>query len=57
MQEVFAFALEARGPVRHDAFALSCSDLAAKVCLAGFAEFAFAAFRGAARNLSTTSWG
>ena len=48
VQQVFAFAFEARGPVRHDAFALRGADLAAEVGLAGFAEFAFAAFGGAA---------
>lgn len=43
MQQLFALALEARCSVGHDTFALGSSDLAAKVRLAGFAEFAFAA--------------
>ena len=44
MQQIFAFGLEARGAVGHDAFALGGADFAAQVRLAGFAEFAFAAF-------------
>ena len=44
MQEVLAACLEARAAVWHDAFALGGADLAAEVGLAGFAEFAFAAF-------------
>lgn len=44
MQQIFAFGFEARGAVGHDAFALGGADFAAKVRLAGFAEFAFAAF-------------
>ena len=47
MEEVLALALEARGAVGHHAFALGGPDLAAEVRLAGFAELAFAAFRGA----------
>lgn len=47
MEEIFALAFEAGGAVRHDAFALCGSDFAAEVRLAGFAEFAFAAFGGA----------
>ena len=46
MQEVFSFAAEARGAIRHDAFTLSGSNFAAEVGFARFAEFAFAAFRG-----------
>ena len=44
VEEVLAFAFEARGAVRHDAFALGGADLAAEVGLAGLAEFAFFAF-------------
>lgn len=44
VEQVFAFAFEARGTVGHDAFALGGADLAAEIRLAGFAEFAFAAF-------------
>lgn len=44
MQEVLAPGAEARGAVGHDAFALGGADLAAQVRLAGFAEFAVAAF-------------
>jgi hypothetical protein len=47
VEEVFALALEARGAVGHNAFALRGPDLAAEVRLAGFAEFAFAALGGA----------
>ncbi len=47
VQEVLALALEARGAVGHDAFALRGADFAAEVRLAGFAEFAFFAFGGA----------
>ena len=44
MQKVFALALEARGAVRHDTFALGGADLTAEVRLAGLAELAFLAF-------------
>lgn len=44
VQQVFAFAFEARGAIRHDAFALGGADFAAEVGFAGAAEFAFAAF-------------
>ena len=44
VQEVLAAGFEARGAVWHHAFALGGADLAAEVGLAGFAEFAFAAF-------------
>ena len=47
VQEVFAARFEARGAVWHHAFALRGADLAAEVRLAGFAEFAVAAFGGA----------
>ena len=47
MKQRFAFAGEARCAIGHDAAALGGSDLAAEVGLAGFAEFAFAAFWGA----------
>ena len=47
MEEVFALALKARGPIWHDAFALGGSDFTAEICLARFAEFAFAAFGSA----------
>lgn len=50
MQEVLAFALESRGSVRHDTFALSRSDLAAEIRFAGFAEFALATFRCTGRT-------
>lgn len=46
MQEVMTFAAEARGAVGHDAFSLGSANFAAKVGLAGCAEFAFAAFGG-----------
>jgi hypothetical protein len=49
VKEILALALEARGAVRHDAFALRGADLAAEVGLAGLAEFAFFAFGGAGR--------
>jgi hypothetical protein len=51
VEQRFPFALESRGAVGHDAFALGCSDLAAKVGLAGFAELALAAFWGAVSEL------
>lgn len=44
MQEILTPGAEARGAVGHDAFALGGADLAAQVRLAGFAEFAVAAF-------------
>ena len=44
MQEVLAAGFEARGAVRHHALALGGADFAAQIGLAGFAEFAFAAF-------------
>jgi hypothetical protein len=47
VEQVFAFALEARGAVRHDAFALGGADLATEVGLSGLAELALAAFGGA----------
>ena len=52
MEERFAFAGEARGAVGHDAFALGCSDLAAEVGFAGFAELAFFAFGVAGGSVS-----
>jgi hypothetical protein len=48
MQEILALALEARGAVWHNAFALCSADLATEIRLAGFAELAFFAFWGAA---------
>jgi hypothetical protein len=47
VQDVLALALESRGSVGHDALALGGADLAAKVGLAGLAELALFAFRGA----------
>lgn len=44
MEEIFAFGFEARGAVRHHAFALGGTDLAAEICLARFAKLAFATF-------------
>jgi hypothetical protein len=49
VKEILALALEARGAVRHDAFALRGADLATEVGLAGLAELAFFAFGGAGR--------
>ena len=46
MEEIFALALEARCPIRHDTSALCCADLAAEIGLAGGAELAFAALWG-----------
>ena len=57
MQEVLAAGFEARGAVRHHAFALSGADFAAQVGLAGFAEFAFAAFGCAGREEEFISGG
>ncbi|KAL9039172.1 MAG: hypothetical protein Q9180_002686 [Flavoplaca navasiana] len=54
MQQIFAFGFEARGAVGHDAFALGGADFAAQVRLAGFAEFAFAAFGRAGAGVSLT---
>ena len=50
MQEIMTFAAEARGAVGHDAFSLGSANFAAKVGLAGCAEFAFAAFGGAEKK-------
>lgn len=47
MQQVVASAAEARGAVRHDAFALGGADFATEVGFAGAAELAVAAFGGA----------
>ena len=43
MEKAFAFALESRGSVWHNAFALCCSDFAAEIGLARLAEFTLAA--------------
>jgi hypothetical protein len=51
VEEVLALALEARGAVRHNAFALRGADLAAEVGLSGLAELAFFAFGGAGGRL------
>ena len=50
MQQLFALAFEPRRPVRHHAFTLCGANLAAEVCLARCAEFAFAAFGRIQRN-------
>ena len=50
VQKVLALALEARSAVRHDTLALSGTNLAAEVGLAGFAELALAALRCAAQS-------
>ena len=50
VEEVLALALEARGAVRHDTFALGGADLTAEVRLAGLAELAFLALRCAVHN-------
>jgi hypothetical protein len=47
VEEILALALEARGSVRHDTLALSCSDLATEVGLARLAELALLTFGGA----------
>ena len=52
MKNILALALEARRAIRHDAFALRCSNLAAEVGLARPTEFAFSAF-GSATESST----
>lgn len=44
MQEVATFGAEAGGAIRHDALSLGGANFTAKVGLAGFAEFAVAAF-------------
>ena len=44
MEQFLALTLESRGTVRHYSFALCSPDLAAEICFAGPAEFAFAAF-------------
>ena len=56
VQEVLAPTFEARGTVRHYAFALGGADLAAEVGLAGFAEFAVAAFGGAECGGEVSLW-
>jgi hypothetical protein len=57
VEQVLAARLEARCPVRHDAFALGGSDLAAQIGLAGDTEFAFFAFGGAVRSrLLVSGW-
>ena len=56
MQQIFAFGFEARGAVGHDAFALGRADFAAQVRLAGFAEFAFAAFGRAGAGRLVSDW-
>ena len=43
MKQFLALALESRCTVRHYSFALCSPDLAAKICLARLAEFAFTA--------------
>ena len=48
VQQRLALAFEARGAVGHDAFALGSADSTAEVCFARAAEFAGAAFGGAA---------
>ena len=44
MEQFLAIALESRCTVRHYSFALCGPDLAAEVCLARLAKFAFTAF-------------
>ncbi len=44
MEQFLALAFESRCTVRHYAFALRSPDLAAEICLARLAKFAFAAF-------------
>ena len=46
VEEVLPTGPEARGAIGHDAAALGCADLAAKVGLAGLAELAFLALWG-----------
>jgi hypothetical protein len=46
MENVLTLALETSRAIRHDAFALRCSDLSTKVCLARYAELALPAFGG-----------
>ena len=54
MQQILAFAFEARGAVGHHPFALSCPDLATEVRLAGLAELAFTAFGRASHSQRIT---
>ncbi len=44
MEQFLALALESRCTVRHYSFALGSPDLAAEICFARLAKFAFAAF-------------
>ena len=45
MEQFLALALKSRCTVGHYSFALCRPDLAAEICLARLAKFAFAAFR------------
>ena len=52
MKQILTLALESGCSVWHDALALGCSNFPAQICLAGFAEFAFFAFRCAGKFVS-----